>query len=56
MDKVTVSTDALRQVLEALVNNSYRIRELQATRNPVLFPDNPINVLIKEYEDVKNHC
>lgn len=48
--KVQVSTAALRQVLNALVSEGFRIRELQATRQPVeLFADNPINVLIAEF-------
>ena len=48
--KVLVSAEPLRQVLNALVNAPHMIRELQATREPVaLFADNPINVLIAEF-------
>ena len=46
MEKVTVSTDALRQVLQALNGPGHYIRELQVTRD---FPGNPINTLIKEF-------
>jgi len=46
-----VHTEALGVVLDALVNAPHRIRELQATRTPKeLFADNPINVLIADYE------
>ena len=49
--KVAVTGEALRTVLNALVNAPHLIRELQVTREPVeLFADNPINVLIAEYE------
>jgi len=48
MDKVTVSADALRQVLEALVGPGYLIRELQAIRGLPGYT-NPINTLIEEY-------
>lgn len=48
--RITVDGKALRQVLEALIGPGHFIRELQALRSPEeLFPDNPINVLIKEY-------
>ena len=47
---VTVDKAALGAVLQALVNHPSRIRELQATREPVeLFTDNPINALIRDY-------
>lgn len=46
---VTVDRAALHTVLSALVGAPHLIRELQATRHPVLFPDNPINVLIQAY-------
>ena len=48
MDKVTVSADALRQVLEALNGPGHHIRELQATRN-LPGTTNPINTLTEEY-------
>lgn len=49
--KIAVTGEALRTVLNALVNAPHQIRELQATREPAsLFADNPINVLIAEYE------
>lgn len=48
--KLLVSAEPLRQVLNALVSAPHVIRELQATREPVaLFSDNPINVLIAEF-------
>lgn len=48
--KLLVSDEPLRRVLNALINAPHQIRELQATREPVaLFADNPINVLIAEY-------
>lgn len=48
--KLLVSAEPLRRVLNALVNAPHQIRELQATREPVaLFADNPINILIAEY-------
>ena len=48
---VTVSRDALKQVLNALANGpAHHIREMQATRLPAdMFPDNPINILIAEF-------
>jgi hypothetical protein len=49
-DTVSVSRNALRRVLQALVGNPHEIRELQATREPAsLFKDNPINILIEQY-------
>ena len=48
---VLADKKALGTVLQALVNAPHHIRELQATRLPVeLFSDNPINVLIANYE------
>ncbi|WP_181977874.1 hypothetical protein [Pseudomonas abyssi] len=49
--QVTVSRVALKQVLNALANGpAHHIREMQATRLPVeMFPDNPINILIAEF-------
>lgn len=48
--KITVTKEALRQVLAALVGPGHLIRELQLTREPMaLFKDNPINVLVAEY-------
>jgi hypothetical protein len=50
MDKILVSAEALRQVLQALNGPSYFIRELQATRNlPGVV--NPINTLVKNYSE-----
>jgi len=46
MDKVTVSADALRQILSALVGPPHYIRELQAIRS---LGDSPIDKLIDEY-------
>ncbi|MBK3919968.1 hypothetical protein EGJ28_16300 [Stutzerimonas xanthomarina] len=49
-DKVRVSMLPLRRVLNALVSAPHEIRELQVTREPAaLFADNPINVLIAEF-------
>lgn len=48
MEKVTVSTDALRQVLQALNGPGHYIRELQVTRN-LPGDSNPINTLIEEF-------
>ena len=48
---VLVDKRSLGTVLQALVNAPHHIRELQATREPAaLFKDNPINVLIANYE------
>ena len=48
---VLADKKSLGMVLQALVNAPHHIRELQATRQPVeLFSDNPINVLIANYE------
>ena len=48
--KLLVSAAPLRKVLGALIGAPHMIRELQATREPVaLFADNPINVLIAEF-------
>lgn len=52
MDKIEVSADALRAVLQALNGPPHYIRELQCTRGlPQLgdMPPNPIDVLIAEY-------
>lgn len=50
-DKVTVSAKALYELLSALVTGEgHRVRELQATMMPPeIFPDNPIMVLVREY-------
>jgi hypothetical protein len=48
---IAVDAEALRTVLNALVNAPHMIRELQATREPVaLFKDNPINILIDQFD------
>lgn len=50
MEKVTVSANALYQVLNALIGESYLIRELQATRDkPPILVGNPIDTLISEF-------
>lgn len=52
MNKVTVSADALRKVLEALNGPEHYIRELQYTRMPeTIFKDNPINILVREFNE-----
>lgn len=48
MNKVTVDSDALREVLQALIGSDHHIRELQYTRS---LPSNPINKLIAEFND-----
>lgn len=51
-DKLLVTSAALRTVLEALIGPSHHIRELLATREPPeLFPENPINLLIAEFNN-----
>ena len=47
MKTVTVSADALRQLLQAVNGPAHYIRELQVTRG--IDENNPINVLISEY-------
>lgn len=54
MKTVTVNADALRQVLQALNGPSHYIRELQVTRGPLVGDDNPINILIEEYNAAAN--
>lgn len=50
MEKITVNTEALRQVLQALNGPDHYIRELQATRDrPPIFTGNPIDTLINEF-------
>lgn len=49
MEKVIVSADALRQVLQALNGPGHRIMELQALRDGPFSGDNPINKLVDEY-------
>lgn len=49
MKTVTVDAEALRQVLTALNGASHLIRELQATRDPLMGKGNPINKLIEEF-------
>lgn len=52
--KLLVSAEPLRKVLNALVGAPHYIRELQATRSPAeLFSDNPINVLIAEFNNAQ---
>lgn len=51
MDKITVSADALYKLLSALNGPSHYIRELQVTRNPIISENNPIEVLMKEYNE-----
>lgn len=49
---VSVDRDALYKVLMALVGEPHLIRELTATMTPEdVFPDNPINRLIKQYNE-----
>lgn len=46
MEKVLVSADALRQILEAINGPGYLMRELQAIRS---LGNSPIDTLTKEY-------
>lgn len=46
---VTVSAEPLRQVLMALIGPGHLIRELQFTRDGIVGKENPINVLIEEF-------
>jgi|GEM_PF-1586572 len=46
---VDVSAVALHTLLTALVGPAHLVRELQATRGQLIGDDNPINVLINEY-------
>lgn len=48
MDKITVSAQALREILQALSGPGHLIRELQVIRS---LGDNPIDTLIQEYND-----
>lgn len=50
METVTVSADALRKVLNALIGEPHLIRELQFTRDkPPFFEGNPIDTLVREF-------
>lgn len=53
--KISVDADALREVLQALNSSGPELRELQATRNPILDKvrggENPINKLIREFNE-----
>ena len=48
-EKVSVSATALSQVLIALTGSGHLIREMQVTMDPELFEDNPITILINDY-------
>lgn len=52
MGKIKVDAAALRQLLNACIGPAHYIRELQVTRDngSGLFPDNPIDILIKDYK------
>lgn len=49
--KIEVSSWALFQVLQALNGPGHLIRELQVTRTGSLVKDNPINILVEEYNE-----
>jgi hypothetical protein len=49
MKKVTVNAKALGEILSALVGPGHLMREIQATRGPLVGKDNPINILVAEY-------
>lgn len=50
---VNVDAEALRRILQALLNGGVEIRELMAIRNlpGEMGKNNPINVLVKNYND-----
>lgn len=50
-DKILVSKEALYKVLTALNGPAHYVRELQVTRGPLIGDDNPINILVKEYNE-----
>lgn len=48
--QVLVDAEALKQVLQAFLGSPHLIRELQYTLQPeALFPDNPVNVLLRDW-------
>jgi hypothetical protein len=47
--KVSVSAKAIHELLTALNGPSHLVRELQALRNPPFGAENPINILIEEF-------
>ena len=49
MKTITVNAKALGQLLAALVEPGHLIREIQCTRGPIVGKDNPINILVAEY-------
>lgn len=49
MKAVTVDADALHLVLSALNGPPHLIRELQATRGPLVGERNPINKLVEDF-------
>nr|WP_319566274.1 hypothetical protein [uncultured Rhodoferax sp.] len=49
MNTVTVSAPALRELLEALSGPGHLIRELQMLSGPLVGKDNPINILVDQY-------
>lgn len=51
MTKILVSAEPLRQLLNALNGPGHHIRELQALRGPLVGDDNPINILVAEFND-----
>ncbi len=51
MIKLSISSGPLRRVLEALNGPPHLIRELQATRGPLVGDDNPINILVNEFNE-----
>ena len=54
MKEVIVDADALKKVLGALNGPGHLIRELQATRGPLVGDNNPINILIENYNSAVN--
>ncbi len=49
--KVSVNADALRMVLLALIGPAHQIRELQVLRGSPVMPENPIDLLVREFNE-----
>ena len=49
MKTVTVNAIALRELLIAVNGGAHQIRELQSTRGPLAGIENPIDILVDEF-------
>lgn len=49
--QIKVDANALREVLVALNGGAHQIRELQVLSISSLFPENPISILTKQFND-----